>query len=378
MPSSPELITPPLIVDARHFPWEPSLAPGPAGSKSPAAAVRRGQSCPKLAAEHIVGTDDSLATRLGKAREQAARNDCHNAPDKIAGIGRHGGANVLREGGESMRKILCLILVSTGAVRAANLEEPPAMTQSQSQPDPSQSRSLNLAGAPNFRDIGGYATADGLHVRWDRIFRSSELSKLTPADAETVDALPSVWLHTPPDAYASPKTTLAPLLKTVMVEAQTPEGARAALMSYYARMPDEFRDEYAAMFLKIAAGKLPMLVHCTAGKDRTGVAMAVLLSSLGVPRQTVIEDYQLTEKLVPAAAAAAGRPAPVGGGAQPLASIAQLPAESRIALWRSDPAYIASALDSINREYGSFDAYLERGLGLSREQVQQVRRALLE
>ncbi len=277
-----------------------------------------------------------------------------------------------------MRKILCLILVSTGAVRAANLEEPPAMTQSQSQPDPSQSRSLNLAGAPNFRDIGGYATADGLHVRWDRIFRSSELSKLTPADAETVDALPSVWLHTPPDAYASPKTTLAPLLKTVMVEAQTPEGARAALMSYYARMPDEFRDEYAAMFLKIAAGKLPMLVHCTAGKDRTGVAMAVLLSSLGVPRQTVIEDYQLTEKLVPAAAAAAGRPAPVGGGAQPLASIAQLPAESRIALWRSDPAYIASALDSINREYGSFDAYLERGLGLSREQVQQVRRALLE
>lgn len=301
------------------------------------------------------------------------------------------------EGGtQAMHKILFLILVLTGAVRAATLEEPPpAMTLRPSPSDPSQHRSLNLAGAPNFRDIGGYPTVEGRHVRWERVFRSSELSKLTPADAAAVDALhidsvidlrteeerqhaPSVWLHAPPDAYTSPKITLAPLMETVMVEAQTPEGARAALVNYYARMPDEFRDEYAAMFVKIAAGELPMLVHCTAGKDRTGVAMAVLLSSLGVPREAVVADYQLTELLVPAAAAAASRPAPAGGGAQPLASIARLPVESRIALWRSDPAYIAAALDSISREYGSFDAYLERGLGLSHEQVEKVRRALLE
>jgi hypothetical protein len=165
------------------------------------------------------------------------------------------------------------------------------MNQPPLQPDASSSsRSLNLSGAPNCRDVGGYVTVDGLHVRWERVFRSAELSRLTPADAAAVDAL-----H---------------------VE--------------------------AVIDLRTAA---------------------------------VIENYQLTERLVPPAA---GQPAPVGGAPQVLAAIAQLPAESRIALWRSDPAYLLAALDSIKREYGSVDAYVERGLGLSRRQVEHVRRALLQ
>jgi protein-tyrosine phosphatase len=153
-------------------------------------------------------------------------------------------------------------------------------------------------------------------------------------------------------------------------------------------MPDEYHDEYAAMFHRIAAGQLPLLVHCTAGKDRTGVATAVLLTTLGVPRQTVVEDYELTGKLVPAPAAAAQRAAPVGGaaisgaatpgGSAPLSPLAQLPVESREALWRSDPAYISAALDAIEREYGSVDVYLERELGLAKSEVQAIRAKLLQ
>jgi protein-tyrosine phosphatase len=255
-------------------------------------------------------------------------------------------------------------------------------------------RALGLEGAPNFRDIGGYATAKGQHVGWGVVYRSNDLSKLTSADADKVASLdlvsvidlrtederqqaPSIWLHAPTDIYASPKTTLAPVMHTILTDAATPEGARAGITRFYMQMPDEYHEEYAAMFHRIAAGKLPVLVHCTAGKDRTGVAMAVLLTTLGVPRQTVVEDYALTEKLVPAPAAAAQHPAPIGGGAAPLSPLAQLSVESREVLWRSDPAYISAALDSIDREYGSVDVYVERELGVSKLEVRALRAKLL-
>jgi protein-tyrosine phosphatase len=286
---------------------------------------------------------------------------------------------------------LCLSVALSSTVRAAS---------DGAADEASGTRVITLQGAPNFRDIGGYATVNGHHVRWGEVYRSNELSKLTTADADKVAALdvvsvidlrtederqhaPSVWLHAPADIYQSPKPTLAPVMHTILSEAATPEGARAGMIKFYTQMPDEYHEEYAAMFHRIAAGKLPLLVHCTAGKDRTGVATAVLLTTLGVPRQTVVEDYELTGKLVPAPAAAAQRAAPVGGAAMsgattPQSPLAQLPVESRDALWRSDPAYIAAALDAIDREYGTVDVYLERELGLSKSEVQAVRAKLLQ
>lgn len=275
---------------------------------------------------------------------------------------------------------------------------------------PGHARALGLTGAPNFRDIGGYATASGRHVRWGEVYRSSELSNLTPTDAAQVDALhvvtvvdlrteeeraraASVWTHVPADIYVSPKTSLAPMMHTLLADAGTPEGARAGLVKFYAQMPDEYRTEYAALFHRIAAGDLPLVVHCTAGKDRTGVAVALLLTAVGVPRQTVVADYSLTEQLVAPAAAAARRAAPVGGPAQDQVVdqgqarqgqsgsaqvvLAQLPEESRRALWRSDPRYIESALDSMQHEYGSIDGYLERGLGLTKPEIRALRKTLL-
>ena len=299
----------------------------------------------------------------------------------------------------------------------------------------SPARVLGLDGAPNFRDIGGYTTGDGHHVRWGEVYRSNELSKLTAADAARVDSLhiatvvdlrtdeersraPSVWTHEPANVYLSPKPTLAPVMHTILAEAGsgprptsggvsytldmlTPpitatrpsttvslrwlrsfsrmsKRARSGLIDFYAHMPDDYRTEYAAMFHRIAAGDLPMVVHCTAGKDRTGVAMALLLTAVGVPRETVVDDYALTEKLVPPAAGAAKAPAPVGGAVPAASPLSQLPEESRRALWRSDPQYIQSALDSMQHEYGSIDAYLERGLGLSRREIRAVRTNMVD
>jgi protein-tyrosine phosphatase len=242
---------------------------------------------------------------------------------------------------------------------------------------------LGLAGAANFRDVGGYQTADGRHVRRGEVYRSNELSKLTPADALKVDSLhlaavidlrteeerkraPSAWLNVPGDVYDSPKVSLADTMHEIFQNAGTAEGARRGISNFYAHMPDEYHDEYAAMFRRIAAHRLPLLVHCTAGKDRTGVAVALLLTSVGVPRQTVIEDYTLTETLLPE---------PQGAALGPLA---QLPEDSRRALWRADPDYIRAALESIDREYGSVNGYLVHGLGLSPAEIRRVRQAIVE
>jgi protein-tyrosine phosphatase len=266
------------------------------------------------------------------------------------------------------------------------------IAQDQAPSDPDR---IALQGAPNFRDIGGYQTTDGRHVRRGKVFRSNELSNLTSADAAKVDALhlaavidlrtederrqsPSAWLRKPTDIYQSPKTSLAPAMRVILGKAATADGARRGMIDFYAGMPDAYRLEYAAMFERIAVGDLPILVHCTAGKDRTGVAIALLLTSVGVPRQTVIHDYQITEELLPAPKTGAARSAPAGGVAQAQTALARLPDDSRRALWRAAPEYIRAALDSINREYGSIDGYLERGLGLTRGEIGQVREAIVE
>ena len=300
-----------------------------------------------------------------------------------------------------MMKLFWLaVLLATAALADVATPPPPAAhaastvvatlpTSGESPP-----RSLGLAGAPNFRDVGGYATTDHRHVRWGTVYRSNALNKLTPADAERVDKLDlkavvdlrtqeerslaqSVWDHRPVDVYESPKQSLKPVMATILKDAQTPAGARSGMEAFYASMPDLYRDEYAAMFHRIAAGELPILVHCTAGKDRTGVAMAVLLRSLKVSRSDVVADYELTERLVPAPDMAKQPAAPAGGAAAQTV-LAQLPEASRVVLWQSRPEYLEAALDSIDREYGSVDRYLIRGLGLTPDVIASVRRALTQ
>jgi len=173
-------------------------------------------------------------------------------------------------------------------------------------------RSLRLQGAPNFRDIGGYATTDGRHVRWESVFRSNDLSKITPNDAEKIAALklaavidlrtederrqsPSIWLSPPLDVYESPQQSLVPAMQATLKEAGTARGARAAMITFYSSMPDDYKTEYSAMFHRLAAGEVPLLVHCTAGKDRTGVAIALLLASVGVPRSVMTETIRSPE-----------------------------------------------------------------------------------
>jgi protein-tyrosine phosphatase len=257
---------------------------------------------------------------------------------------------------------------------------------------PGQERVLGLQGAPNFRDIGGYPTNDGRHVRWGVVYRSNTLSALTPADETKVSTLhivsevdlrtvqeradaPDRWLQPPGDIYQSPKPSLQPLIAALVANVHDVESARQNMEHFYARMPDEYRPEYAALFHRLAAGDAPILVHCTAGKDRTGVAAAILLRALGVPRAKVVSDYSMSEALLPRPTAA------VKAGAVPAhiaAAVQHIPPAARIEMTRSDPAFIDAALDSIDHEYGSVDAYLKAGLGLNDAQIEAMRSHLTQ
>lgn len=248
-------------------------------------------------------------------------------------------------------------------------------------------RIVPLSGATNFRDLGGYATADGRHVRWGQIYRSNSLNGLTADDYKIVRGLgvrlvcdlrtdqerkdePTLWQGPPPEFLNSPKAVLETNMRALFGDGPlTGEAVRANFVKFYADMPQAYAGEYKAMFRRLIDGQTPMIMHCTAGKDRTGVGSALVLSALGVPRPTVVADYAMSAPLL----AKAPRE-PTGANAM----FAKLPPDVMAALGASDPVYIESALNALDAKYGSVEGYLTKELGLSAADLATLRRRYLE
>lgn len=253
-------------------------------------------------------------------------------------------------------------------------------------------RVIPLTGASNFRDVGGYPTTDGRRVKWGQVFRSNALSDLTAADYKTVDGLgvrmvcdlrtdqersaqPTKWQGRPPQFLNSPKANLDFDAKSLMGEG-TPSAAkvRENFIAFYRQTPKVYAAEYKAMFAKLKAGDTPMLVHCTAGKDRTGVGSALILTALGVPRSIIVSDYAISEKYQQSTmrqqAARADDPA--------TAAIAKLPPEVLMVLMRTEPAYIEATLDALTAEYGSVEAFLAKELDVSAADIAALRKRYTE
>jgi protein tyrosine/serine phosphatase len=161
----------------------------------------------------------------------------------------------------------------------------------------------------NFRDLGGYATADGRVTRWRRLFRSDSLSRIDPADAASFTALgvrTVIDLRRPREIERDGRVhpfdglTYHHLHPThAEWEAATdPEETSDArwLANRYLDLATAGRATVVAAVEIIAdAGNAPVVVHCVAGKDRTGVVSAVTLAALGVPDDVIAEDYALTQ-----------------------------------------------------------------------------------
>ena len=96
--------------------------------------------------------------------------------------------------------------------------------------------------------------------------------------------------------YFQHDVILGDIARTLRHSASTSEESRAGMIAAYRKIPLLFRDAFRALFRHLEDGDLPLVFNCAAGKDRTGVAAALVLSALGVPRDVVLEDYLLTER----------------------------------------------------------------------------------
>ncbi|WP_371479900.1 tyrosine-protein phosphatase [Kitasatospora sp. NBC_00315] len=242
-------------------------------------------------------------------------------------------------------------------------------------------RSLHLASAPNFRDAGGYRTADGRWVRMGVVYRSGDLSRLTDQDLAKLRrlGLTEVFdLRTPGEQKAAPDRVPAGATTVdanVLGAADTgafdvtgPEAAVRAMTDAERTMvsADSARAAYRSVLVALVErNDEGVLYHCTAGKDRTGWASAALLTALGVPRDTVEADYLASNTY---------------RAAENAATLAQLPPAYQAVykpLLEVRPEYLEAGFDEVRQKFGSFDAYLKSGLGLDQRDQRDLRSRLL-
>ena len=150
------------------------------------------------------------------------------------------------------------------------------------------------------------------------------------------------------------------------------------MLRFYRALPYRFATQYSGMLRALAAGRLPLVINCAAGKDRTGVAAAVVLASLDVSRDQIVADYTLTDSTVNLEKELFEHPESSLGLGSDQAVLALATKEARAPLLRAAPEYLLAAFEEIETNEGSVDAYLRNQLGLTDEMRESLRNHLLE
>ena len=244
----------------------------------------------------------------------------------------------------------------------------------------SPARHLNLAGASNFRDLGGYPARSGRAVRWRQIFRSNHLGHLTDADVEVLRGLgvKSAFDFRGAEERVAAMCGLAditvhslPVEPTVVaaLHARREGGATLSSADALEVMRDSYRNyvrhntaSFRALFAHLLENRAPLVIHCTAGKDRTGFACALILHALDVPDDLISADYLLTNRFY---------------RRDPSAS-SDLPEEVKQVLASVQASFLAAAFETISADYGSLENYFSEGLRIGAAERAELAARYLE
>lgn len=262
-------------------------------------------------------------------------------------------------------------------------------------------RVIPLSGGSNFRDLGGYRTADGHRVKWGLLYRSAAMNNLTPQD---LDLLSVLGVRTVCDLRSRQERMLAPdrvvdvrtvaneyeadLLFQDLANAKDPAAMQSAVDRLYTRLPKILQLQLQSTFRSLVDGEVPLAVHCSAGQDRTGLVSGLILAALGVPRQAIMQDYLLSNSLRrPANEKPSGDLEAVRDTnsfarfvlEQKAAAAAGHPLASPRPLYAADGRpQLAVAFDAIEAEEGSIEHYLECELNVGPTELDILRRRYLD
>lgn len=274
------------------------------------------------------------------------------------------------------------------------------------QPVTKEAQALLVTGIENARQLGGYETADGRHVKRDVLLRTARLSD---APSEELAALKDIYhlgvvvdFRTLAEREGAPDPEIDGVDNIVLdvLDEGSRTGAGAAIAGIYENSSAEpaevmlnvirsgcvsermyadmafnsavekgFRDFFRILLKN--GGQKAVLWHCSGGKDRTGAAAVLLLLALGVNRETVLKDFELTnEFLREKIAYMESRAAELTDDPEEIAWVKDLTGVNR--------KYMEKLLDTLEEKYGSQERYLTEGLGLDRAELEQLREMYLE
>lgn len=261
-------------------------------------------------------------------------------------------------------------------------------------------RLVALEGGCNFRDLGNYATVDGRRIKPGRLFRSGVMSYLTAADKQHLAGFgiraicdlrrskerasePTSWptsvnlLSWDEEPETESKGDFSRRGELSWQESADAEQARDIMKHTYRTMPAWLHNRLVGLFQLLANNEVPLVFHCAAGKDRTGLSAALILHALGVPRETIYADYELTNAAVDLDAFLQHHRNARLGLSTSKQSLTVMDAALRRAILLADRAYLAAGLDQIEQDYGSLDTYLHDALAVDNAMLLEIRGNLL-
>lgn len=240
-------------------------------------------------------------------------------------------------------------------------------------------RILPIESAYNFRDLGGYIGEGGKSVKWRRLIRSGDFATLSEGDMSYLADIPLLSVvdfrsekeieqlqdRLPQSVRNTHRLSinagnLVPRFKQLVEDSishseEVYQDAVKMMEDLYKELVTKYSGAYKSFFRILQEGEQPLLFHCTAGKDRTGVAAALVLSVLGVDRSVIYEDYLLTNNALQGKYDHLNKYGPIAS------------------LFKSvRTEFLESAFNEIDKQYGNIESYLTKELDVNLKHLREL------